>query len=479
MPPANQQGSKAGLVTALVIFVILFVVSAFSAIYWGVQFSNEQQVLSSDLAKVNKIATPQQIADSSIQALASAHGGTAIDALENQRDDMTKEITGSVTDPAAAQKAADDAIAAAQAQVQKLKLAATIPQSNLVQTVAVLTNQLGTMADQTAKAQQAQSDAEAAATKARADADAQIKDAQAKVDDAAKQVAQVKADEEAKQKEQATSIAGIQNADQQQLQVYSKAIQAEQTMASSLNQKISNYEKLIKELEDRVARYRIDPKESVIQQADGRIVRIADANTVFIDIGHQQGVTPGLTFEVYDPNKGIPPLGDGQREDDLPIGIASVEVTHVLSDSSECRIVRTTPGETLVPGDAIMNLVFDPHTKYKFVVYGDFDLNESGQPNSADAEVIKRLVSQWGGQVQTAGQLDTDTDFLVLGTEPVVPDLTDDDKSNAQAVKRHDDAQAALDAYDAIRQKAIEYGIPILNQNRFLYYTGYYDLAQQ
>ena len=182
---------------------------------------------------------------------------------------------------------------------------------------------------------------------------------------------------------------------------------------------------------------------------------------------------------MYDPSKGIPPLGDGQRDDDLPVGIASLEVTHVLSDSSECRVVRTTPGETLVPGDCVMNLVFDPHTKYKFVVYGDFDLNQTGQPNSADTSVIKRLVTQWGGQVQPAKDLDTDTDFLVLGTEPVVPDLTEDDKSNAQAVKRHDDAQAALDAYDAIRQKAIEYGIPILNQNRFLYYTGYYDLAQQ
>jgi hypothetical protein len=151
----------------------------------------------------------------------------------------------------------------------------------------------------------------------------------------------------------------------------------------------------------------------------------------------------------------------------------------VLSDSSECRVIRTSPGDSIVPGDAIMNLVFDPHTKYKFVVYGDFDLNQTGTPTPADAEVIKRLVTQWGGQVQPAPQLDTDTDFLVLGTEPVVADLSEDDKSNAQAVKRHDDAQAALDAYDAIRTKAIEYGIPILNQNRFLYYTGYFDLAKQ
>ena len=156
-----------------------------------------------------------------------------------------REITGSVTDPGTASKAADDAIAAAQAQVQKLKLAANIPQSNLVQTVNVLSEQLGMLADKTAKAEAAQAAAEADATKAHADADAQIKDAQAKVADAADQVAKIQAEEAAKEKESTANVAGIQNADQKQLQVYSQAIQSMQQVTSSLNQKISTYEKLI------------------------------------------------------------------------------------------------------------------------------------------------------------------------------------------------------------------------------------------
>jgi hypothetical protein len=479
MPPANQQGSKAGLVTALVIFVILFVVSAVFAIYFGVQWSNEQLVHKADVAKVSKFATPAMLADSTLTGLASRNGETVIDALENQRDDMTKLITGSATDPDAATKATDSAIAAAQTEVTALKLPAVVPQSNLVQAVTVLTQQLATLSDQATKAQQAQADAEAAATKAKADADTDAKDAQAKVDDANKQLQEVKDQAAQQQKDQSNNIAGIQKSAQDTLKTYQDAIQKLQVAQSQRDQTIAANTKLIGSLERRLARMRIDPKESVVQQSDGKVVRVADSNTVFIDIGHQQGVTPGLTFEVYDPNKGIPALGDGQREDDLPVGLASLEVTHVLTDSSECRVVRTSPGETIVPGDVIMNLVFDPHTKYKFVVYGDFDLNQTGTPTPSDAEVIKRLVTQWGGQVQPASQLDTDTDFLVLGTEPVVPDLSEDDKSNAQAVKRHDDAQAALDAYDALRQKAIEFGIPILNQNRFLYYTGYYDLAAQ
>jgi hypothetical protein len=479
MPPANQQGSKAGLVTALVIFVVLFVVSAIAAIYCGVQWSNEQLVHKADQAKISRIATPAMISDPAVTGLANAHGGTAIDALLNRSDDLTKLITGSATDPDAAAKATDDAIGEAQAEVAALKLPAVIPQSNLVQTVRVLTQQLALLSDRTTKAEQAQTDAEAAATKAKSDADAQSKDAQTKIDDISKQLEQVKADEAQHEADRGNDVAGIQKSAQDTLKTYQDAIQKLQVAEAALNQTVSTDKKLITSLETRLSRMRIDPKESIVQQSDGTIVRIADINTVFINIGHQQGVTPGLTFEVYDPNKGIPALGDGQREDDLPVGLASVEVTHVLSDSAECRVTRLGPGETIVPGDVVMNLVFDPHTKLKFVVYGDFDLNQSGTPTPTDAEIIKRLVTQWGGQAQPAAQLNTDTDFIVLGTEPVVPDLSDDDKSNAQAVKRHDDAQTALDAYDAIRQKAIEFGIPILNQNRFLYYTGYYDLAKQ
>ena len=36
-------------------------------------------------------------------------------------------------------------------------------------------------------------------------------------------------------------------------------------------------------------------------------------------------------------------------------------------------------------------------------------------------------------------------------------------------------AIAEAEAYDAIRNRAIEYRIPILNQNRFLYLVGYYN----
>ncbi len=215
--------------------------------------------------------------------------------------------------------------------------------------------------------------------------------------------------------------------------------------------------------------------EATVQQSDGHISRIPSENTVFINIGRQQSVTPGLTFEVYDKTKGIPALGNGMREEDMPVGKASIEVVHVLDGTSECRVVRHTPGQQLTEGDLIMNLVFDPKAKYNFVVYGNFDLNNTGTPNPADNEVIKRLVTQWGGKLMN--NVSVDTDFVVMGKEPVVPVLTKEDGDDPAKVEDHDKKQKALDDYQDLRSKAISLGIPLLNQNRFLYFVGYYDQA--
>jgi predicted RNase H-like nuclease (RuvC/YqgF family) len=108
-------------------------------------------------------------------------------------------------------------------------------------------------------------------------------------------------------------------------------------------------------------------------------------------------------------------------------------------------------------------------------VYGNFDMSNEGTPTSTDTDVIKRLVTQWGGRLVT--KVDPSTDFVVLGSEPVVPVLSADDQNDPPKVQQRDAMQAALDAYQEVEKQAIELGIPILNQNRFLYFTGYYDQA--
>jgi hypothetical protein len=122
-----------------------------------------------------------------------------------------------------------------------------------------------------------------------------------------------------------------------------------------------------------------------------------------------------------------------------------------------------------------VNLVYNTHTQFKFCVFGEFDLANTGSPTAGDVDVIRRLVTQWGGAL--TDRVNIDTDFLVLGKEPVVSPLPDSPTPVDQ--DRHDKAQAAYDKFIQVQTDAIHLNIPILNQNRFLYFVGYYDQAKR
>ena len=266
-----------------------------------------------------------------------------------------------------------------------------------------------------------------------------------------------------------------------------KQAQAENSaQQKALAERNAQIDKLQRELEVALNKIRqMRPpgtKENIVRQADGEVVRVPGNDNVFINLGRGDQISPGLTFEVYDRFTGVPALGPdggtGTTEEDestLPQGKASIEVVRVGPQQSECRIVRQTQGQSVIERDIISNLVYDKNTKYNFVVFGDFDLDRNKVPTPGDAEVIKRLITQWGGQLQNA--VNVNTDFVVLGAVPEVPPQDEDE--TATDIARREAAQKALDAYDEVRSQAIQLNIPIMNQGRFLYYVGYYEQAKR
>jgi hypothetical protein len=68
---------------------------------------------------------------------------------------------------------------------------------------------------------------------------------------------------------------------------------------------------------------------------------------------------------------------------------------------------------------------------------------------------------------------------VVLGAEPTLTEFTEDELQDPFNVVTLRDEKAALTQYDAQRDEAQKLGIPIVNQNRFLYLVGYYDSAQR
>ena len=138
-------------------------------------------------------------------------------------------------------------------------------------------------------------------------------------------------------------------------------------------------------------------------------------------------------------------------------------------------VLRDKNGAPIVEGDLILNLVYNAHTKFNFVVYGDFDLAGTDRPTPGDAEVIRRLITQWGGRV--TDQVNVDSDFLVMGVEPKIP--AKPDSPTALDDERYAKSQKAYNTYYEVRSQAIQLNIPVLNQNRFLYFVGYYDQAKR
>ena len=145
-------------------------------------------------------------------------------------------------------------------------------------------------------------------------------------------------------------------------------------------------------------------------------------------------------------------------------------MVRVLPNSSECRVTRIAPSTNIIQGDPILNVVYDPNIKYNFLVYGRFDLDQNGVATQQDADVIKRIITQWGARV--TDKLGVDTDFLVIGAEPVVPVLTEEQQNDPLEVTKQQKATQELAAYQEVLKDAREMHIPILNQNRFLAFTG-------
>jgi NAD-dependent DNA ligase len=230
---------------------------------------------------------------------------------------------------------------------------------------------------------------------------------------------------------------------------------------------------------DKLSLRRISVTDPILRQPDGYIQSLAaETDIVYINLGEGAHIVPGMTFEVYNQRDGIPKQDDLMSEDNLPVGEASIEVQNVLSNGAQCRVIKTEIGQHINAGDPIANLVYDRNTKYKFVVYGDFDLGQTGTARAGDRQKIEALVTRWGGQIQK--EVTADTDFVVMGKVPEVHSFPAEELADDPIVKQQqEEEKATYDAYEKVLDSAKDLHIPFMNQNRFLYFCGYYDNAMR
>jgi hypothetical protein len=226
-------------------------------------------------------------------------------------------------------------------------------------------------------------------------------------------------------------------------------------------------------LSDQFARLRGEKTKELLRGkdefalVDGRVVGINGAeNQAYISIGADRKVVLGMTFSVYADAGALRP---NATTGEYPRGKAALEVISVGPNTSTCRILYESKGSPVVTGDVIANAIYDPNKVYKFVVFGNFDVNRDGSATPLEAADLRTLIQGWGGDV--VDDVSGDVDFLVLGEEPVLPPRP---SSDAPLVLQEDfiNREKQVTRYRRLFEQAQQTGIPLLNENRLYTLIG-------
>jgi len=261
----------------------------------------------------------------------------------------------------------------------------------------------------------------------------------------------------------------VQTLMQQRDQAVDEKNKAKQELQAALS-KLTITQNRLEEALSRLDVLKPRPKEDIAAyKPDGHIITVdTSANIVFIDIGSEDKVYPGLTFSVYDRNASVTAEDTSKAE---------IEVFNVDKNTAAARINKSNKKNPVAEGDIIINLIWDSRTVNRFIVAGEFDFNGDGNIDPDGAEKIKQLIENWGGKVEDVVTIDTD--FVVLGTAPQVkkkPTL-DEIQADPMANEKYEASLRASEQYQEIKNQAKDLYIPVFNLKRFLNFIGYESLA--
>jgi len=446
-------GGGSGSAWALVFFGAGFFICLLLAIVFYTQVSGARQGEQNAKTRLAEFATPTEQSLPEIEAL-KGQGKSVVGALLEERNWLRTTLA---SDPNMSREEIQAALDALGVQGASLLQEATRLKNELAGAV-----QLNKTLEQ--ELAQARKRAEAAEL-AKSDLD---KSYQASLNNLKATLAQTtEALEATRQKiEQQKSM--LESQMSQTREEYTTQIAA---LEQSLNDRDAEIRRLRKVIDDLTGSGGQDPGPGNLTKADGHIVSVITGRSeAYISLGRSDRVQMGMTFEVFDANE----LVKLENYDTLR-GKATLEVVSVDKSTSLARVVRLERGKLIHEGDQIINLVYDPNAVYKFYVYGEFDLDLDGDPDPNGLDAIKSRVRQWGGRLSDS--LTYDVDYLVLGMEPPLPAAPPEGEVDPVKIAEYVQAQQEYERYQELigEARSTSLQIPILNQNRFLALTGYYD----
>ena len=458
----------------LIIFAFLTVLLAAAAVWLYIKLDKSKEELVKVQSQQNSLLTSSQSKDKSYQdvmneALTSTGSPSVVEYMLNQRTLLRSRLVSNTgLDDAGIQSEIDAALEAAQESLAETA-SASLSGLPLVEVVKTLTrayeSQRQALIDLDGSLSAAQASAQSAQDRSR-----QIQTA------AEASLAQIRADVQARRDKLDRDLSEW-NSHLEKIQADLKSLsQSLRTKEDIAQQKLEDLQKdlvdnkkRLESLIDKVQQWRQEGGidfTGMVSKADGKIITVIPGqDIVLIDIGEGNHLPLSLQFEVFSP---------GELITEHTKSKATIQVVRVRTGLSECQIVRLAKNQALMPGDLIVNSVYDRQNKYVFRVIGEFDIDGSGRPDIGGIQNLQGLIQRWGGQV--VNDLQVQTDFLVVGLEPEVPD--EPDMFDQAAVALYEQKRKEREAYMQEQSRAMNLSIPILNHKRFLYLLGLGDRSE-
>lgn len=224
------------------------------------------------------------------------------------------------------------------------------------------------------------------------------------------------------------------------------------------------------------------PQLNDVAAIDATVAQLLPNNEISFNIGKNQGVRPGMTFEVFDRGRVVRVETGNQVA-----GKATYEVYRTDDTSCVARLVRINNGARVVAGDSLINIAFDASRQLTFMVWGKFDLENVKDPRREieDQDRVKALINAMGAKVADMGftgqgeeehvVLDPNVDYVVVGASVDYPaELSVVEKLDPVKVEAHREAMRQYKIYQDLIDQAKRMQIPVCNQNRFVELAGFY-----
>ena len=470
--PKGSSDSGSTAVIVMIIFIVLFLISAGTAIGLYVNIETCNKKANDANGKLSKLGNASQISE--VERLAQSSGldsGTTFAKLEAVLKNFSEMIIGgdqanfSISN---AKANIDSSISmiwpeVAQALGQEEE---QVVAGGLVGAVTSLTNALNETTEQFTMYQD--------------QASQQLLLSQQKVDQYQERINQLQADIDnlgmtvANMKNQTddniddirgrfeSHVASLQEEKEQivkETQEYRQQLDKELEQAAQLSEKAQEMEKFLRDTRQKPT------TEIEALDPDGKIISVDPReHMVYINLAQNDKIYRGLTFSVYDGlDKNVPSSGQGK---------ATIEVIEILDSISRCRVVESLTTNPIIKGDVIANLVWDKQKEFVFCLVGDFDFNMDGEIDIDGRDRIATLIKAWGGKVQD--YVGVETDFLVYGFKPASP------SEGGAFISGSEDNQANIEQaeeralmYDLALDEGVRLGVPSFNMDRFFRFIGY------